>query len=51
MQKEILVKAFLDSNTMGLIISLEFTKKYGFKLKKIEKLIYGIQIEYSIRRD
>ena len=48
-QKEILVEAFLDSDIMGLIVSLEFAKKYSFKLERIEKLIYGTQIKYLIR--
>ena len=30
----------LDSSTIGLVLSLEFAKKQGFKLKKIEKPIY-----------
>ena len=30
----------LDSEAMGLVISLELTRKQGFKLKKIENLIY-----------
>ena len=40
MQKGILVEALLDSGAMGLVISLEFAKKQGFKLKKLEKSMY-----------
>ena len=39
-QEEITVKALLDSKTTDLVISLEFTKKQEFKLKKIERPIY-----------
>ena len=30
----------MDSSTIGLIISSEFVRKQGFKLKKIENPIY-----------
>ena len=40
MQKGIMVEALLDSGAMGLVISLEFAKKQGFKLKKLEKSMY-----------
>ena len=39
-QEGITVEALLDSGAVGLVISSEFTKKQGFKLKKIENLIY-----------
>ena len=32
--------AYDNSRAMDLVMSLEFTKKQGFKLKKIERLIY-----------
>ena len=35
-----IVKALLDSRATRLVISSKFTRKQGFKLKKIEKLIY-----------
>ena len=34
------MEALLNSGTMGLVMSLEFTKKQRFKLKKIERPIY-----------
>jgi len=34
------VETLLDSRTTGLVMSSEFAKKQGFKLKKIERLIY-----------
>jgi len=40
MQEGVTVKALLDSGAIGLVMSLEFARKQGFKLKKIEKLIY-----------
>jgi len=30
----------LDSRATGLVMSLEFAKKQGFKLKKVERPIY-----------
>jgi len=36
----VIVKALLDNSTKYLVISLEFSKKQEFKLKKIERLIY-----------
>ena len=37
MQEEITVKALLDSGATGLVMSSEFAKKQGFKLKKLER--------------
>ncbi len=39
-QKGVTVEALLDSKTMKLVMSSEFTRKQGFKLKKIERPIY-----------
>ena len=39
-QKRVTVEALLNSRTMKLVISLEFAKKWKFKLKKIERPIY-----------
>jgi len=39
-QEEVMVKALLDSGVTALVISLEFVRKQGFKLKKIKKPIY-----------
>ena len=36
-QKEIMVEALSDSGTTGLVMSSEFTRKQGFKLKKLER--------------
>ena len=39
MQKGIIVEALLDSGVTGLVMSSKFTKKQGFKLKKLERPI------------
>ena len=39
-QKEMIVEVLLDSRTTRLVISSEFARKQGFKLKKIKKPIY-----------
>ena len=39
-QEGMIVEALLDSRVTGLVMSSEFTRNQGFKLKKIEKLIY-----------
>ena len=36
-QEEIMVEALLDSRATGLVMSSEFVKKQGFKLKKLER--------------
>ena len=36
-QEGITVEALLDSGATGLVMSSEFTKKQGFKLKKVRK--------------
>ena len=36
-QEGITVEVLLDSGVTGLVISLDFAKKQGFKLKKLEK--------------
>jgi len=37
MQEGITVEALLDSGATGLIMSSEFARKQGFKLKKLER--------------
>ncbi len=36
MQEEVIVEALLDSRATRLVVSLEFSRKQGFKLKKIK---------------
>ena len=38
-QEGITVKALLDSGAIGLVMSSEFMRKQGFKLKKLKRLI------------
>jgi len=37
MQEGIMVEALLDSRATGLVMSSEFAKKQGFKLKRLER--------------
>ena len=39
MQEGVTVEVLLDSKVTGLVISSEFAKKQGFKLKKLERLM------------
>jgi len=39
-QEGAIVEALLDSRTMELVMSSEFARKQGFRLKKMERLIY-----------
>ena len=39
-QERVMVEALLDSRVMGLVMSSEFARKQGFKLKKIKNPIY-----------
>jgi len=36
---------------MGLVMSSEFTRKQGFKLKKIERLIYVKNMDSSFNKE
>ena len=50
MQEGITVEALLDSSATRLVMSSEFTKKQGFKLKKIERPIYVRNIDSSFNK-
>ena len=50
-QEGITVEALLDSGAIGLVMSLEFTRKQEFKLKKIEKPIYMRNIDGSFNKE
>jgi len=50
-QEEVTVKALLDSGVTGLVISSEFARKQGFKLKKIEKSIYMRNVDESFNKE
>ena len=44
-QKRVIVEVLLDSRVIMLVISSEFARKQGIKLKKIEKPIYVRNID------
>jgi len=50
MQEGIMVEALLDSDATGLVMSLEFAKKQGFKLKKIDRPIYMRNVDSSLNK-
>ena len=50
MQEGVTVEA-LFSGAIGLVMSLEFARKQGFKLKKIEKLIYIRNVDGMLNKE
>jgi len=46
-----MVEILLDSGVIGLIMSLEFTRKQGFKLKKMERLIYVRNMDKTFNKE
>ena len=50
-QKGIIVEALLDNGATGLVMSLEFAEKQGFKLKKIERPIYVRNIDGTLNKE
>ena len=51
MQEEITVEALLDSSAIGLVMSLEFVRKQGFKLKKIKRSIYVRNVDSCLNKE
>ena len=51
MQEGIMVEALLNSGVTGLVMSLEFTKKQGFKLKKLERLMDVRNVDRSFNKE
>ena len=51
MQERITVEALLDSGAMGLVMSLEFAKKQGFKLKKLERPMNVRNVDGSLNKE
>ena len=45
------MEALLDSGATGLVISLEFAKKQGFKLKKLERPINVRNVDGSFNKE
>ena len=50
-QKRIIVEALLDSSATELVMSLEFVRKQGFKLKKINRSIYVRNMNSSFNKE
>jgi len=50
-QEGITVEALLDSGATGLVMSSEFTKKQGFKLKKLERPIQVRNVDGSFNKE
>ena len=51
MQEEITVEVLLDSRVTGLVMSSEFTKKQGFKLKKLERPMNVRNVNGSLNKE
>jgi len=51
MQEGIMVEVLLDSGVMGVIMSLEFVRKQGFKFKKIKRPIYVRNMDSSFNKE
>jgi len=50
MQEGITVEALLDSRATGLVMSSEFARKQGFKLKKLEKPMHVRNVDGSLNK-
>jgi len=50
-QEGVTVEALLDSGVMGLVMSSEFTKKQGFKLKKLERPMNVRNVDGSFNKE
>jgi len=51
MQEGVMVEALLDSGAMGLVMSLELTRKQGFKLKKIKRPIHVRNVDRTFNKE
>ena len=51
MQKGIIVEALLDSGATGLVMSLEFARKQGFKLKRLERPMHIRNVDGSLNKE
>jgi len=51
MQEGITVEALLDSGVTGLVMSSEFTRKQGFKLKKLDRLMYVRNVDGLLNKE
>ena len=51
MQERITVEVLLNSGVMELVMSSEFARKQGFRLKKIKKPIYVRNVNSSFNKE
>jgi len=51
MQEGITVEALLDSRATRLVMSSEFARKQGFKLKKIKRPIYVRNVDGTLNKE
>ena len=49
-QEGVTVEVFLDSEAMRSVMSSEFTRKQGFKLKKIKKTYIYKKCEWNVQQ-
>ena len=45
------MEALLNSRAMGLVMSSEFARKQGFKLKRLERLIHVRNVDGSLNKE
>jgi len=50
-QEGITVETLLDSGATELVMSSEFARKQGFKLKRIERLIYVRNVDRTLNKE
>jgi len=50
-QEGITVEALLDSGVTGLVMSSEFARKQGFKIKKLERLMNVRNMDESLNKE
>ena len=50
-QEGVIVEALLDSGAMGLVMSSEFAKKQGFKLKKLKRSMNVRNVDGSLNKE
>ena len=50
-QEGIMIEALLDSSATGLVMSSEFARKKGFKLKKLERPMQVRNVDRSFNRE
>ena len=51
MQEGVTVEALLDSEATGLVMSSEFAKKQGFKLKRLERPMNVRNVNRSLNKE